>query len=48
MKITEIGQIWSNFLSEKITLLKLTKYGLGYILGDFFTIASGQPGRRLA
>jgi hypothetical protein len=26
-----------------VYVLILTKYGLGYILGDFFTLSSGHP-----
>jgi hypothetical protein len=29
---------------EKVVLANLAKYGLGYILGDFFINASGHPG----
>jgi hypothetical protein len=34
-----------NFFHGKCYELSLTKNGLGYILGDFFTNPSGHPGR---
>jgi hypothetical protein len=46
-KITEAAQIWGLFFTNgKICVPILTKNGLGYILGDFFTNSSGHPGRR--
>jgi hypothetical protein len=35
---------WATFFLGKIYVLILTKNGLGYILGDFFTNSSGHPG----
>jgi hypothetical protein len=29
-------EVWSIFFTENVALLNLPKYGLGYILGDFF------------
>jgi hypothetical protein len=31
------------FLHGKIYALVMTKYGLGYVLGDFFANSSGHP-----
>jgi hypothetical protein len=36
----------SYFFQQKMCALILTKNGLGYILGDFFTNTSGRPARR--
>jgi hypothetical protein len=35
---------WATSLHGKIAVLIIAKNGLGYILGDFFTNASGHPG----
>jgi hypothetical protein len=34
---------WATFLHGQINVLILTKIGLGYTLGDFFTNSSGHP-----
>jgi hypothetical protein len=42
-KITEVAQIFELLFSKSINyLLILTKFGLGYILSDFFTNLSGH------
>jgi hypothetical protein len=41
LQITESGCIFS---TEESGVLIVTKYGLGYILGDFFINSSGHPG----
>jgi hypothetical protein len=38
MKIAQISGLFSSL--KKLWLKKLTKYGFGYILGDFFTKTS--------
>jgi hypothetical protein len=43
IKFTRVAQILGNFSAKKVTLLNMSKYGLGNILGDFFTKASGHP-----
>jgi hypothetical protein len=42
-KITKVTQCWGQFFHGKSCVLISTKSGLGYILGDLFTNASGQP-----
>jgi hypothetical protein len=34
---------WATHFRDKSYVLIMTKIGLGYILGDFFTNASGHP-----
>jgi hypothetical protein len=36
---------WATFFNGKSYAYNLTKNGLGYILGDFFTSSSGHPDR---
>jgi hypothetical protein len=43
LQITEIAQIIGLLISTKNYILIMTKNGLGYILGDFFTNVSGHP-----
>jgi hypothetical protein len=40
---------WSTFSLKRYVgmLFNLTKYGLGYTLGDFFVKASGHAGRNV-
>jgi hypothetical protein len=40
-------QFWGIFFTEKSVALILAEYGLGYILGDFFTNSSGHPAERI-
>jgi hypothetical protein len=48
LKTTEGAQIiWLLFFQVNRDVLVLTKNGLGYILGDFFTDSSGHPGSRV-
>jgi hypothetical protein len=35
---------WATFFNGESCVLIIKKIGLGYILGDFFTNASGHPG----
>jgi hypothetical protein len=35
--------VWAILFTAKIKLMQLVKHGLGYILGDFRTKASGHP-----
>jgi hypothetical protein len=46
-KMTEIGRIWSYFFAVEVSRRFGPKNGLGYILGDIFTNASGHPDRLL-
>jgi hypothetical protein len=42
--IAEVAEIFGlNFSAVKVYVLTLTKNGLGYILGDFFTFSSRHP-----
>jgi hypothetical protein len=45
VKYKQLPQFWRQFFTEKVTLLNFAKYVFGFILGDFFTTASGHPGR---
>jgi hypothetical protein len=47
--IAKVGspKFWASFYHGKSYVLILTKNVLGNILGDFFTNASGHPGRRV-
>jgi hypothetical protein len=46
VKITEVApMIWATFFNGNSSVLIITKNGLDYILGDFFTNASGHPDR---
>jgi hypothetical protein len=42
-KITWAAQNLGGFFPGKSCVLVLTKIGLGYILGDFYTNSSGHP-----
>jgi hypothetical protein len=44
VKITEIAQLMGVLFHDKCCVLIFTRNGFGYILGDFFTNASGHPG----
>jgi hypothetical protein len=47
LKNTKVAQkTWTNFHSGNSSVLILTRNGLGYILGDFFTNSSGRPDRQ--
>jgi hypothetical protein len=44
LKITDAGQFfWLPFFRVKSFTLNLTKNGLGFIWGDYFTNLSGRP-----
>jgi hypothetical protein len=47
-QIKEIAYIdyWATYFHGKSYVFVLAKNGLGYILGDFFTNASGHPGKK--
>jgi hypothetical protein len=42
-KFTQSALFWVNFFLGKISVLMLTKNGLGPILGEFFKNSSGHP-----
>jgi hypothetical protein len=43
LKITELDLIFGLLYLFSNYVLILTKYGLGFVLGDFFTNSSGHP-----